>query len=184
MSEKYISRLRKFYEEEVKSSLQKELGIENPMAIPRLEKIVVNMGVGEGSKNKKVVDDAFKELMQITGQKPVINNAKKAIASFKLREGMPVGTSVILRRDNMYDFFDRLVNVAIPRIKDFRGISGKSFDGRGNYSFGINNFLIFPEIDFNSVETTKGMNITIVTTATDDKSAKALLKKFGMPFNN
>lgn len=184
MSEKYVSRLRKYYNEEIKPALKKELGIVNEMAVPKVEKIVVNMGVGQAVANKKILEDAFKELTAITGQKPLINKARKSIATFKLREGMPIGTSVTLRRDMMYDFLDRLVNVALPRVKDFRGISGKAFDGRGNYSVGIKDFMIFPEIDFNKVEVTKGFNITIVTTAKNDKEAKALLKAFGMPFNS
>lgn len=184
MSEKYVSRLRKLYEEEIKSDLKSELAIENINAIPKIEKISINMGVGEAIQNKKILEDAVKELTAIAGQKPVVRKAKKSIASFKVREGMPIGVSVSLRKDMMYDFLDRLVNVALPRVKDFRGISGKGFDGRGNYSLGIKDFMIFPEIDFNKVEKTKGMNITIVTTATNDKDAKALLKHFGMPFNS
>ncbi len=184
MSEKYVSRLRKLYEEEIKSDLKSELAIENINAIPKIEKISINMGVGEAIQNKKILEDAVKELTAIAGQKPVVRKAKKSIASFKVREGMPIGVSVSLRKDMMYDFLDRLVNVALPRVKDFRGISGKGFDGRGNYSLGIKDFMIFPEIDFNKVEKTKGMNITIVTTATNDKDAKALLRHFGMPFNS
>ena len=181
---KYVSRMRTFYDNEVRPALAKELGITNPMAIPRIEKIVLNMGVGEAIANKKILEDAVKELTAIAGQKPVINKARKSIATFKLREGMPIGTSVILRRDRMFDFLDRLVSVALPRVKDFRGISGKAFDGRGNYTLGIKDFMIFPELDFNKVETTKGLNVTICTTARNDKEAKALLKMFGMPFNN
>lgn len=184
MSEKYISRLRKLYEEEIKSGLKDELAIVNINAIPKIEKISINMGVGEAIQNKKILEDAVKELTAIAGQKPVVRKAKKSIASFKVREGMPIGVSVTLRRDMMYNFLDRLVNVALPRVKDFRGISGKAFDGRGNYSLGLKDFMIFPEIDFNKVEKTKGMNITIVTTAVNDKDAKALLKRFGMPFNS
>ncbi len=180
----YVSRLRTIYEKEIRPALAKELGITNPMAIPRIEKIVLNMGVGEAIQNKKLLEDAAKELAAIAGQKPVINKARKSIATFKLRKGMPIGTSVVLRRNRMYDFLDRLISVALPRVKDFRGISGKAFDGRGNYSIGIQDFLIFPEIDFNKVETVKGFNITICTTARNDKDAKALLKMFGMPFNN
>lgn len=184
MSEKYVSRLRKLYDEEIKSDLKNELAIENINAIPKIEKISINMGVGEAIQNKKILEDAVKELTAIAGQRPVVRKAKKSIASFKVREGMPIGVSVTLRKDMMYDFFDRLVNVALPRVKDFKGISGKGFDGRGNYSLGIKDFMIFPEIEFNKVEKTKGMNITIVTTATNDKDAKALLKYFGMPFNS
>ncbi len=181
---KYVSRMRTYYEQEVRPALAKELNITNPMAIPRVEKIVLNMGVGEAITNKKILEDAVKELTAIAGQKPVINKARKSIATFKLREGMPIGTSVILRKDRMYDFLDRLISVALPRVKDFRGISGKAFDGRGNYTLGIKDFMIFPEIDFNKVETTKGLNVTICTTARNDQEAKALLKMFNMPFNN
>ena len=184
MSEKYVSRLRKRYTEEIKPQLMKELGITNPMAAPKIEKVVVNMGVGEAIVNKKVLEDAYAELTAITGQKPVINKSRRAIATFKLREDTPIGTSVILRKDKAYDFLDRLINVALPRVKDFHGISGKAFDGRGNYTLGIKDFLIFPEIDFNKVEKTKGFNVTIVTSATNDKDAKVLLKLFGMPFNS
>lgn len=183
MSEKYKNRLEEQYEKEIRPALQKELGV-NLMAVPKIEKIVVNMGVGEAIANKKVLEDAQKELTAIVGQKPVVNKAKKSIATFKLREGMPIGTSVILRKTIMYDFFDHLVNVALPRVKDFRGISGKGFDGRGNYTLGIKDFFIFPEVDFNKVEKSKGFNVTIVTTATNDKDAKLLLSKFKMPFNS
>jgi len=183
MSEKYKNRLEEQYEKEIKPALQKELGV-NLMAVPKIEKIVVNMGVGEAIANKKVLEDAQKELTAIVGQKPVVNKAKKSIATFKLREGMPIGTSVILRKTIMYDFFDHLVNIALPRVKDFRGISGKGFDGRGNYTLGIKDFFIFPEVDFNKVEKSKGFNVTIVTTATNDKDAKLLLSKFKMPFNS
>jgi large subunit ribosomal protein L5 len=181
---KYISRMRTFYDNEIRPALAKELEITNPMAIPRVEKIVLNMGVGEAITNKKILEDAVRELTAIAGQKPVINKARKSIATFKLREGMPIGTSVVLRKDRMFDFLDRLISVALPRVKDFRGISGKAFDGRGNYTLGIKDFMIFPEIDFNKVEVTKGLNVTICTTARNDKEAKALLKMFGMPFNN
>lgn len=183
MTEKYKSRLREQYENEIKPALQKELDC-NAMAVPKIEKIVVNMGVGEAIANKKILEDAHKELTAIAGQKPVINKAKKSIATFKLREDMPIGTSVTLRKDSMYDFLDHLINIALPRVKDFKGVSGKSFDGRGNYTIGIKEFFIFPEIDFNKVEKPKGFNITIVTTATNDQDAKLLLKKFNMPFNS
>jgi large subunit ribosomal protein L5 len=183
MSEKYISRLREQYEKEIKPALQKELGV-GAMAVPKIEKIVVNMGVGEAIANKKILEDAVKELTAIVGQKPLVNKAKKSIATFKLREGMPIGTSVTLRKDMMYDFLDHLVNIALPRVKDFKGVSGKAFDGKGNYTIGIKEFFIFPEIDFNKVEKAKGFNITIVTTAKNDKDAKLLLKKFNMPFNS
>ncbi len=180
----YTSRLRIHYEKEIRPALAKELGITNPMAVPRLTKIVLNMGVGEAIQNKKLLEDAVKELAAIAGQKPIINKARKSIATFKVRQGMPIGTSVTLRRDRMYDFLDRLITVALPRVRDFRGISAKAFDGRGNYSLGIKDFLIFPEIDFNKVETVKGLNITICTTARNDKDARTLLRMFGMPFGN
>lgn len=183
MSEKYKSRLREQYEKEIKPNLQKELGV-GAMAVPKIEKIVLNMGVGEAIANKKILEDAVKELTAIAGQKPVVNKAKRSIATFKLREGMPIGTSVTLRKDAMYDFLDHLINIALPRVKDFKGVSGKGFDGRGNFTLGIKEFFIFPEIDFNKVEKAKGFNVTIVTTAKNDKDAKLLLKKFSMPFNS
>ena len=160
----------------------KELGIENPMAAPKLEKIIVNMGVGEATQNAKLIDPAANEVGQITGQKPVITKARKSIAAFKVREGMPIGVMVTLRGDRMYEFFDRLVNVALPRVRDFRGVPTKSFDGRGNYTLGVRDQLIFPEIDYSKVEKTKGMNITIVTSAGSDDQARSLLKAMGMPF--
>ncbi len=152
------------------------------MATPRLEKIVINMGMGEAIANAKILDTAADELTAITGQKPVITKAKKSIATFKLREGMPIGTMVTLRGDRMYEFLDRLVSVALPRVRDFRGISPKAFDGRGNYTLGIREQLIFPEIDFNKVDKTRGMNISIVTTARNDEQARSLLRALGMPF--
>ncbi|HEU5400268.1 MAG TPA: 50S ribosomal protein L5 [Terriglobales bacterium] len=160
----------------------KELGLKNVMAVPKLEKVVVNMGVGEATQNAKVLDPAVAELQQITGQKPVITKAKKSIAAFKVREGMPIGAMVTLRGDRMYEFLDRLMNVALPRVRDFRGVSTKSFDGRGNYTLGLHDQLIFPEIDYAKVEKLKGMNVTIVTTAKSDDHARALLKQIGMPF--
>jgi len=162
--------------------LMKELGLKNVMAVPRLEKVVVNMGVGEATQNAKVLDPAVAELQQVTGQKPVITKAKKSIAAFKVREGMPIGAMVTLRGDRMYEFLDRLMNVALPRVRDFRGVSTKSFDGRGNYTLGLHDQLIFPEIDYAKVEKLKGMNVTIVTTAKTDDHARALLKQIGMPF--
>jgi large subunit ribosomal protein L5 len=152
------------------------------MAVPRLEKIVVNMGIGEAISNAKILDTAAEELRSITGQKPVVTKAKKSIAAFKLRQGMNIGTMVTLRGERMYEFLDRLISVALPRVRDFRGISGKAFDGRGNYTLGIREQLIFPEIDFNKVDKTRGMNISIVTTAQTDEQARALLKAMGMPF--
>jgi large subunit ribosomal protein L5 len=176
------ARLRKRYYEELRPALMKELGLSNPMAAPRLEKVVVNMGVGEATQNAKVLDPAVAELSQITGQKPVVTRAKKSIAAFKVREGMPIGCMVTLRGDRMYEFLDRLMNVALPRVRDFRGVPTRSFDGRGNYTLGLRDQLIFPEIDYAKVEHQKGMNITIVTTAQSDEHARALLKAIGMPF--
>ena len=176
------ARLKERYQKDVAPAIAKEFGIENPMAIPRLEKIVLNMGMGEAIANSKVLDTAVTELTSIAGQKPVITKAKKSIASFKLRQGMPIGVMVTLRGERMYEFFDRLVSVALPRVRDFRGVSPKAFDGRGNYTIGIREQLIFPEIDFNKVEKLRGMNISIVTTARDDEQARALLKALGMPF--
>jgi large subunit ribosomal protein L5 len=177
-----MSRLREKYVKEVAPVLKKEFGYSSVMAIPRIEKIVVNMGLGEATANAKIMDVATDELARITGQKPVVRRAKKSIAQFKVREGMPVGASVTLRGDRMYEFLDRLVSVALPRVRDFRGVSPKAFDGRGNYTLGIRDQLIFPEIDFNKVDKTRGMNISIVTTARDDEQARALLKALGMPF--
>jgi large subunit ribosomal protein L5 len=152
------------------------------MAVPRVEKVVLNMGMGEAIANAKILDTAADELRAITGQKPVVTKAKKSIASFKLRQGMPIGVSVTLRGDRMYEFLDRLVSIALPRVRDFRGVSPKAFDGRGNYTIGVREQLIFPEIDFNKVDKQRGMNISIVTTARDDEQARALLKGLGMPF--
>jgi len=176
------ARFREKYEKEIKPALFKELGITNTMAIPRLEKIVVNMGLGEATQNVKIMDPLVADLASITGQKPVITKAKKSIAAFKVREGNPIGAMVTLRGDAMYEFLDRLVSVALPRVRDFRGVSSKSFDGRGNYTLGLRDQLIFAEIDYSKVDKTKGMNVTIVTTAQDDNGARALLKGFGMPF--
>lgn len=177
-----MARLKDKYKNEVAGALAKEFDIKNPMAVPKLEKIVVNMGLGEASANAKILDTATEELKAITGQKPVITKAKKSIAAFKLRQGMNIGTMVTLRGDRMYEFLDRLISVALPRVRDFRGISGKAFDGRGNYTLGIREQLIFPEIDFNKVDKTRGMNISIVTTARNDDEARSLLKGLGMPF--
>ncbi len=176
------ARLKERYTKEIAPALSKEFGITNPMATPRLQKIVINMGMGEAIANAKILDTAADELTAITGQKPVITKAKKSIATFKLREGMPIGTMVTLRGDRMYEFLDRLVSVALPRVRDFRGISPKAFDGRGNYTLGIREQLIFPEIDFNKVDKTRGMNISIVTTAKNDEQARSLLRALGMPF--
>jgi large subunit ribosomal protein L5 len=175
-------RLRARFEKELAVTLMKELELKNPMAVPRLNKIVVNMGVGEATQNAKLIDPAVNELGQITGQKPVITRAKKSIAAFKVREGMPIGAMVTLRGDRMYEFFDRLVSIVLPRVRDFRGVSTKSFDGRGNYTLGLHDQLIFPEIDYAKVDKLKGMNVTIVTTARSDDQARTLLKHLGMPF--
>src|SRR5579863_5027632 len=176
------ARLRQVYHDSVVPTLKKEFGYKNVMAVPRLDKISVNIGLGEATQNAKLMDGAVNELGQIAGQKPVVTKAKKSIAAFKLREGMPIGCAVTLRGDRMYEFFDRLVNVALPRVRDFRGVSGKSFDGRGNYTLGVKDQLIFPEIDYAKVDKTKGMNVTITTTARTDAEGLALLKNMGMPF--
>ena len=181
-SAKERPRLRSRFEKEIAPALMKELDLKNSMAVPRLHKIVVNMGVGEATQNAKILEPAVNELGQITGQKPVVTRAKKSIAAFKVREGMPIGAMVTLRGDRMYEFMDRLVTVVLPRVRDFRGVSTKSFDGRGNYTIGLHDQLIFPEISYEKVDKLKGMNVTIVTTARDDNQARALLKQFGMPF--
>ena len=180
--EKYIPRLKTKYNDEVKQLMQDKFQYENVMMIPKFEKIVVNMGVGAAASDSKLLDAAMADLRTITGQQPMVTRARKSIASFKLRAGMPIGAKVTLRGDRMWEFFDRLTSVAIPRIRDFRGISAKSFDGRGNFSMGVTEQLIFPEVDFDSVDHTRGMDITIVTTAKTDEEAKALLDAFGFPF--
>jgi len=176
------ARFREKYDSEIKESLKTELGITNPMAVPRLEKIVINMGLGEATQNVKIMDPLVADLASIAGQKPVTTKAKKSIAAFKVREGMPIGAMVTLRGDKMYEFLDRLISIALPRVRDFRGVSSKSFDGRGNYTLGLRDQLIFAEIDYAKVDKLKGMNVTIVTTAADDNGARTLLKAFGMPF--
>jgi large subunit ribosomal protein L5 len=176
------SRLKEKYMTEVQKKLADEFGIKNPMAVPKIEKVVLNMGMGEAISNAKLLDVAVEELTTITGQKPVVTKAKKSIASFKLREGQSIGTMVTLRGDKMYEFLDRLINIALPRVRDFRGVPSKSFDGRGNYTLGIRDHVIFPEIDVAKVDKSKGMNITIVTTAKDDDTARVLLRELGMPF--
>jgi large subunit ribosomal protein L5 len=168
----------------VAPALQQQFGYSSPMAIPRLAKITVNIGLGEATQNARLMDGAVQELGQITGQRPIVNKAKKSISTFKLREGMPIGCSVTLRGEQMFEFFDRLVNVALPRVRDFRGISAKSFDGRGNYTLGLRDQLIFPEIDYAKVDKMKGMNVTISTTARTDAEGLALLKAMGMPFRS
>jgi len=175
-------RLKDRFRKEIAPALMKEFDLKNPMAVPHVHKIVVNMGVGEATQNAKVLDPAVGELTQITGQKPVITRAKKSIAAFKVREGQPIGAMVTLRGDRMYEFLDRLLNVVLPRVRDFKGVSTKSFDGRGNYTLGLHDQLIFPEIDYARVDKLKGMNVTIVTTAANDNQARALLKHMGMPF--
>jgi large subunit ribosomal protein L5 len=181
-SAKETPRLKARFQKEVAPTLMKELDLKNPMAVPHLHKIVVNMGVGEATQNAKVLDPAVNELGQITGQKPVVTRAKKSIAAFKVREGQAIGAMVTLRGDRMYEFFDRLVNVVLPRVRDFKGVSTKSFDGRGNYTLGLHDQLIFPEIDYAKVDKQKGMNVTIVTTARSDDQSRALLRHLGMPF--
>jgi large subunit ribosomal protein L5 len=181
-SAKERPRLRSRFEKEVAPALLKELELKNVMAVPRLHKIVVNMGVGEATQNAKVLDPAVNELGQITGQKPVVTRAKKSIAAFKVRQGQSIGAMVTLRGDRMYEFFDRLVNIVLPRVRDFKGVSTKSFDGRGNYTIGLHDQLIFPEISYEKVDKLKGMNVTIVTTAANDNQARSLLKHMGMPF--
>ena len=177
-----MNRLKEIYKEEIAPELFEELGLENVMQVPKIEKIVVNIGVGEALDNPKALDEAVRDLTTITGQRPVVTKAKKSIANFKLREGRTIGTKVTLRGDRMWAFLDRLVNVALPRVRDFRGISPDSFDGRGNYTLGLQEQLIFPEINYDDVESVRGMEITIVTTAENDDQARALLTKVGMPF--
>ena len=178
----YVPRLKVRYREEVVAKLMKEFGIDNPMAVPRVDKVCLNMGVGEAIANIKVLDDAVDELAQLAGQRPMITRAQKSIANFKLRAGMPIGARVTLRGDRMWHFLDRLIAVALPRVRDFRGVASRSFDGRGNYTLGIRDHLIFPEIDFNKVDKSKGLNVTIVTTAGNDERAFYLLRELGMPF--
>lgn len=177
-----MARLKEKYEKELIPKLKKEFGITNPMAVPRITKVVCNIGLGEASRTPKLLDSALEELTAIAGQKPVVRKARKSIAQFKLRAGMQIGCSVTLRRDRMFEFLDRLVNVALPRVRDFRGLSAKGFDGRGNFTMGIKDQLIFPEIDYTKVETPKGMNITVVTTASTDDQARFLLEGLGFPF--
>ena len=178
------ARLQDHYKKVVRDALTKEFGYTNPMQVPKLDKIVINMGVGEATADSKKINLAVAELTAIAGQKPVITKARKSIATFKLREGMAIGCKVTLRKQHMYEFLDRLVNIALPRVRDFRGISGKSFDGRGNYTLGLKEQLVFPEIDYDKVDKVRGMDIVICTTAKTDAEAKALLKGFDMPFMN
>jgi large subunit ribosomal protein L5 len=179
-----MSRLKEIYQKDVVPQLTKTFGYKNVMQVPRLSKITLNMGLGEAVQNVKILDSAVEELSLIAGQKAVITKAKRSIAIYKLREGMPIGVMVTLRRERMLDFFDKLVNVALPRVRDFRGISGKAFDGRGNYSLGIREQIIFPEINLDKIDKIKGMNISIVTTAKTDEEGKELLRLLGMPFRN
>jgi large subunit ribosomal protein L5 len=176
------TRLRERYEKEVRPALMKEFGFHNPMQAPRLEKIVVNMGLGEAINNGKIIDASVAQLAAIAGQKPVVTKARKSIANFKLRQGQSIGAMVTLRGDRMYEFFDRLVSIALPRVRDFKGVSPKAFDGKGNYTLGVREQIIFPEINYDQVEKIKGLNITVVTTARDDEGGRALLRLLGMPF--
>jgi len=175
-------RLETKYKDDIRGKLMEEFKYSNPMEVPKITKISVNMGLGEAIQNSKLIDGAVKDISTITGQLPVVKKARKSIASFKLREGMPIGVAVTLRRRNMYEFLDRLINIALPRVRDFRGVSPKAFDGRGNYSLGLKEQIIFPEIDYDQVDKVKGMNITVVTTAKTDDEARSLLRHFGMPF--
>ena len=179
-----MSTLKKFYETEAVPRLNEKFKYTNPMQVPRLEKIILNIGLGEAINNIKLLDSAAEELKMIAGQKPVITRARKSIAAFKLREGMPIGCKVTLRKKKMYDFFNKLVNVALPRVRDFRGISGKAMDGQGNYTLGVKEHIIFPEIDYDKIDKIKGLNITVVTTAKTDDEGRELLKLLGMPFRN
>jgi large subunit ribosomal protein L5 len=177
-----MARLKKIYRETIVPELQKNLGLKNVMQVPRITKITVNMGVGEAVADKKIMDNAVGDLAKITGQKPLVTRARKSIASFKVRDNLPIGCKVTLRGARMYEFFDRLVNIAMPRIRDFRGVSARSFDGRGNYNFGVKEQIIFPEIAYDQIDAIRGMDITITTTAHDDKSGRALLEAFNFPF--
>ena len=177
-----MNRLQERYNAEIKANLMKELGFASIMQVPKIEKIVINIGVGEAVANPKVLDEAVAELTQIAGQKPLVTKAKKSIANFKLREGMPIGCKVTLRGERMYDFFDKLVNISLPRVRDFKGVSKTAFDGRGNYTLGIKEQIIFPEIDYDKVNKLRGMDIVIVTTANNNEEGMALLKEMGMPF--
>jgi large subunit ribosomal protein L5 len=180
--ENYIPRLKAKYLTEIRAAMQEQFSYSNPMQIPRLEKVVINMGVGDAVNDRKVVDQAYEELTLIAGQRPVITKAKKSIAGFKVREEMALGVKVTLRKDRMYEFIDRLVTIALPRVRDFRGLNGKSFDGRGNYAMGLKEHIVFPEIDYDKVEGQRGMDIVVATTAPTDEEARALLKEFNFPF--
>jgi len=182
MADKYTPRLKSLYDETIVKAMTEKFGYANPMQIPRIEKITLNMGVGEATQDKKKVTSAAEEMELIAGQKPVITKAKKSIAQFKLREGMPIGAKVTLRRERMFEFLDRLITIAMPRIRDFRGLNPKSFDGRGNYAFGIKEQIIFPEINYDRIDKVRGMDIIITTTANTDEEARELLRLFGFPF--
>ena len=182
MAEKYIPRLQKLYKDEIVSSLMKELNLSNIMQVPKLDKIVVNMGIGEAASNPKLIDAAIIELAQITGQQPVARAARKSEAGFKLREGQKIGAKVTLRKEKMYEFLDRLISITLPRVRDFEGVSSKGFDGRGNYTLGLREQIVFPEIEIDKVDKIFGLGITIVSTAENDEQGRALLKAFGMPF--
>jgi large subunit ribosomal protein L5 len=182
MAERKLTRMQALYEERIKAAMTAEFGYKNHMQVPKIEKIVINMGVGEATQDKKKVEVAAAEMMAIAGQKPVVTKAKKSIAQFKLREGMPVGCKVTLRRDRMYEFLDRLITIALPRVKDFRGVNPKSFDGRGNYAMGLKEQIVFPEISYDKIDKIRGMDIIITTTAGTDDEARALLRHFGLPF--
>jgi large subunit ribosomal protein L5 len=177
-----MSRLQEYYRETVVPQLMEKLGLSNAMEVPRIEKITLNMGVGEATADRKALDHAVADMTKIAGQKPVIRRARKSVASFKIRDGMPVGCKVTLRRERMYEFLDRLVNVAIPRVRDFRGLNAKSFDGRGNYSMGVREQIIFPEVDYDEIDVIRGMDITITTSAKNDEQGRALLEAFAFPF--
>lgn len=179
-----MSELYELYKNEIVPKLKETFNYKNVMQVPKIEKVVLNMGLGEAIKNAKILETATEELTKISGQKPVITRAKKSVAAFKLREGMPIGCTVTLRRDRMWDFINRLINISLPRIRDFRGISGKAFDGKGNYTLGIREHIIFPEIEYDKIDKIKGMNVTVVTTAQTDEEGKELLKLLGMPFRN
>jgi len=179
-----VARLKDLYKNEITPALQKKFNYSNVMQTPRLEKVVINVGLGEAIQNPKAIDSAMEDIMTIAGQKPIVTRAKKSIAAFKLRAGMPIGVKVTLRGNRMYEFVDRLINVALPRVRDFQGVSGKSFDGRGNYTLGLKEQLIFPEINFDKIDKLRGMDIVFVTTADTDEEAKVLLKEFGMPFRD
>jgi len=179
-----MARLKQFYKDTVVSSLQSQFGYSSPMAVPKLEKITINMGVGEAVGDRKIMDNAVSDMTMITGQKPIVTKAKKSVAGFKIRDGWPIGCKVTLRQERMYEFLDRLVNIAIPRIRDFRGFSAKSFDGRGNYSLGVREQIIFPEVDYDRIDAIRGMDITITTTAKTDEEGRALLAAFSFPFRN